>query len=141
MENYANFEQVISEHKQLKSLFSRIQKEFDQPIVCTRRLYAMLTEALVEISAHFQREEHNGFFEQIVAHKPCLRPQTEVLINQHVEFRQRLTEIASQLAQSTEDTLFDLSREFDSFLTEYFKHEGRENQLARQVFDGEPHVD
>lgn len=128
-----NFDTVIAEHKELKTLFADIQNEFDCLIVSTKKLHRMLTDAQTQIAIHFEHEENEGFFDQIVARAPWLKLQVEQLRLQHGEFRERLQQIVTDLASSSELTLYDLSRQFDHFLTDYFRHEGRENHLVQEA--------
>ena len=131
-----SLDEVIAEHKALKSLLSNIQEQFDAPIVNATALQLMIDDARRQIFEHFELEE-NEFFDSIVAKAPWLKTRADALKSQHEEFRERLDRISSQLEHSTEDTLFDLSREFDSFLVDYFRHEGRENALVQEVFTRE----
>lgn len=84
---------------------------------------------LCEVLADHFREEQEGCFDELVAQRPALAPQTRHMESEHGRLLSHLNEIVAFM-KKTGDTM-ETRRRFDHFHAEMVTHERRERQLLQ----------
>lgn len=130
-------ELLLEEHLELHRLLDEIRElvaakesPFDDLLPRLARIRALLV-------AHFEHEEAEGYFSDVIRVAPHYKPLVDSLCSEHPELHetlQTLIQDAEQLPGST-DCWAHVDRQFRTFFLQLSRHESKENRMVQQAYN------
>lgn len=123
---------VESEHRDLEDRYIEVGEYLDGPSCHVIALRRQLEELAAVLRSHFDNEDQEGRFDDIVITAPWLAHRAGELLEERQELLIRLDYLESQLefAAETASDICVLCREFRDFIRACRAHESRERALA-----------
>ncbi|MCA9052818.1 MAG: hemerythrin domain-containing protein [Planctomycetaceae bacterium] len=127
-----------AEHAALHDLMNRVREVFSQqPRSCTSLVDALRRLVDVVLS-HFDHEtEENGFFDQVIAHRPGVAHQAAELQREHFDLRSQLFALEQRAGRASNIDVDwnDLLDRFVAFERQMLRHELNETDLLQIVYN------
>ncbi|MCA9155008.1 MAG: hemerythrin domain-containing protein [Planctomycetales bacterium] len=128
-------EQLADEHHRLRDVLGEVREAVRDERTCVSTLIDLLVELTMVLRAHFDHEENGGFFRDVEADAPHLKPRSEALRAQHVSLCERLRVVRRCAERLPKDNCWmELSAAFDEFTTQFHEHETLEEELMQDAF-------
>ena len=130
------FESIDAEHRELDLQYEAIDTLLAGTTIDAAVLCRHATDLAAVLKSHFEREEQDGYFDEIIEQAPRTSREVAALEAEHTELLDRLTQLAGRLSKAV-DSAADctrLSREFRDFLSDCRGHEERENALIQDAW-------
>jgi hemerythrin len=138
------YETVLADHRHLCGLVSALQGRFNacaegRAGAARQDLPRMLEELLKHLQLHFATEEAGGMLEEAVCRLPRLSRQAMALEREHAPLLEQLGAIVKTARESgdLQPMCQELNGQFKEFCHDLLAHEGAENRLAAEAFQGE----
>ncbi|MGD9636226.1 MAG: hemerythrin domain-containing protein [Pirellulales bacterium] len=130
------YERTHLEHEQLRERIKFLHQRFDARSATPDEIVRLLGELRAALGTHFNNEECEGFFEQIVTQAPQLSRQALKLTHEHVDMLERLDAIVRAAEISAADGVFpdDLAARFHEFAKTLMHHESEENGMLQSAY-------
>lgn len=129
------FQEIDSEHRELERQYSEFDAFLGGEAVQTPLLRRKLAELAVILKCHFQHEEEEGYFEEIIAVAPRLSYEAEELEAEHDALLGRLEYLDDQLTTTVDaDDFTRLRKDFTDFIAACRAHEHRETALVQEAW-------
>jgi hemerythrin len=104
----------------------------------THRAAWLLAQLYVELRTHFEHEERGGYFDDLIARAPQLKPMADRVIDEHpilLRCVETMRDQAETAAASNRPTPWNHLRQlFEEFRNRFRLHEASENQLVREAY-------
>jgi iron-sulfur cluster repair protein YtfE (RIC family) len=130
------YEQTHLEHEQLRERIKFLHQRFEARPATPDEIVRLLSELRAALATHFNNEECEGFFEQIVTRAPQLSRQALKLTHEHVDMLERLDAIvrAAEIAAAESVIPAELSARFHEFSKTLMHHESEENGMLQSAY-------
>jgi hypothetical protein len=132
----AVFQEIDTEHRELDGLYAQIRVSLNDGLARPGVIRKWLTELSLKLSSHFEREEAEGYFDEIVELAPRLSSAAEALQREHSELLNRLDRL-HELLSPPDNGLANLElirQEFEAFLCDCDQHENCETALVQEAY-------
>lgn len=126
----------VHEHLELRRLLERLSAAFEAN-ESRDDLAVALGELRDSLDEHFQHEEVNGYFDEILERAPRLAPKVAELKRQHPSLLTAARGIQTWVDQAggDETAMERAESEYREFILELLSHEGAENDLLQQAYN------
>lgn len=134
--DHDSIELTQKEHEELRSKLGRIHHALPESEGRRAEIESLLRDLRDALAAHFDHEEHKGFFHDITERAPRLNPQADKLCTEHEEMLQTADELVQLVSAgaSSENWLPEVHARFREFSKRLMHHESEENGLLQQAF-------
>ena len=128
---------VRRQHAQLNSLLEAIENRFRHDHQPSRNLVSLLNSLAVHLQTHFEFEEADGYFEDIIQKAPRLVSAVDQLIQEHSKMLQEIDEL---IKIARDDFAFKhdttgLAKRYGQFRDKLAAHEHMENKLVQEAYN------
>lgn len=129
-------ERIRQEHERLRNLLGSIARGLLARQGTVEDVVQQFSLLRDELQAHFEEEEHQGFFDQITDQAPRFARQTTKLCDEHIQMLNEVTGLIGQAEvgdgsngwwSAMESAFHDLSKEL-------MQHEHEENELLQVAY-------
>ena len=130
------FQEIDSEHRELERQYAAFDAFLGGEAVRVPILRRRLAELATFLKCHFENEEEDGYFEEIIAIAPRLSHEAEELEIEHDALLGRL-EYLDDLLSTTVDATVEMAmlrQEFGEFIEACRAHEHRETALVQEAW-------
>ncbi|MCA9047145.1 MAG: hemerythrin domain-containing protein [Planctomycetaceae bacterium] len=130
------FREIDSEHQELERQYAAFDEFLNGEHVQCVLLRRRLAELAVILKCHFEHEEEEGYFAEIIALAPRLSYEAEELEAEHDALLGRLEYLDDQLTTVPDDPceIAKLRQEFADFIASCRDHEHRETALVQEAW-------
>ena len=130
------FEQACLEHELLEEKLRLLNLQLEKRQVPLEEVVKLLDGLRSFFVTHFQKEEHDGFFELIVARAPHLSRLANKLTHEHFELLERLDGLIRFARRGTGQPLCwrMLRLRLQDFAKKLHLHESEENGLLQMAY-------
>jgi len=135
----ATMRHAFEEHTRLTELLERIQHTLASPQADPAHVAEMFQELGAQLLAHFDQEEHGGYFTEVTERAPHLRSRASALEQEHADLAARLVALKQAAAMKNAEALGwqRLQQEFAGFFESFRVHEAAENKLLQEAYNDE----
>lgn len=128
---------MLAEHERLRILFQEMRIALSERRLKPALMVDFVTDFVQHVLAHFEHEEADGYFVDIVVVAPRLNGQVEMLRRQHDLFREGLADLRdlADCALGIESWWRALESRFHDFADRFEKHEHAENDLFQEAYE------
>jgi len=129
-------ERIRQEHDELRNLLRRVHQALEDDTSSHVQITAMLQDLSEHVAVHFQQEETEGFFDQIVRDAPRLVSHVDALRADHTKLLETMYGMKQQAAKrdDSESWRTGLAAAFHSFSKQLMNHESKENELLLDAY-------
>ena len=123
---------IDRQHAQIESLVQALDSRFASRQRANRSLVSLLNSLTAHLQMHFELEEDECYFAEVVKKAPSLGPEVERLVHEHALLlaeASRLVELSKEAFSKCADTA-ELANRFESFRERLRKHELAECELV-----------
>ena len=130
------FEEIGAEHQELERQYAAFVEFLDGETVQVAILRRKLAELTVILKCHFEHEEQDGYFAEIIEIAPRLSYEAEELEAEHDGLLGRLEHLDERLIVLHDDVdeIARLRRDFADFIEACRTHERRETALVQEAW-------
>ena len=130
------FHEIDSEHQELERQYAAFGAILDDESVHVPILRRRLAELAAVLKCHFEHEEEEGYFKEIIEMAPRLSYEAEELESEHDALLGRLEYLDDQLSTTVDSVaeFADLRQEFREFIEACRAHEHRETALVQEAW-------
>lgn len=130
------FEQTKQEHDELRNLLGEVHRALSKRQDTVDRIAELLTSLGEHAQTHFDREEANGFFEQVTAQAPRLSERANTLLKEHIALREAIRSLSVRAREnrSSPDWWEEIEAEFHAFSKRLMQHESEENAILQDAY-------
>lgn len=130
------FQEIDVEHRELERQYAAFEALLNSKSVRVTILRRRLNELAGILKSHFEREEEQGYFKEVVEMAPRLSHRAEKIEAEHEALLGRLGHLDDQLSTTAdvEDELTKLRDEFCQFIEACRAHEHRETELVQEAW-------
>lgn len=127
---------IQRQHDLLNSLIDAIANRFQHDPSPSRNLVSLLNALAFHLQTHFEFEEADGYFGNLMEKAPRAVPIVERILREH---REMLEEIEEMIATAKKDLnekhdTHELSQQYAKFREKLEEHEHLENDLLQSVY-------
>lgn len=128
---------IRCQHDRLNSLLEAIENRFRHDHEPSRNLMSLLFALVVHLQTHFEFEESDGYFEELVQRAPRMAAQVDHLLREHSEMLQEVDELVSIARKdlATKHDTADLAERYAQFRSKVVAHERLENKLVQVAYN------
>jgi len=127
---------IARQHLQIEALVDAVHRRFEERTGVTRNLVSLLNSLAAHLEAHFELEEENGYFEDLVQRAPRLSEHVDEMLKQHAlllaESRE-LVKIARQ-AFADDEPSPELTERYEKFRVDLLGHEKAEIDILQEAY-------
>ncbi|MEM1303352.1 MAG: hemerythrin domain-containing protein [Planctomycetota bacterium] len=129
-------ETIQDDHRELMSLVESLRRRLDGPAWTDPMVGSLLESLVAHLEAHFQNEEVDGFFDEVLDLAPQATPRVDALLAEH----QRMLTVADDLChryhrvRRTPVSWRHLGDSFQRLRQMLLVHECDERHLLQEVF-------
>jgi hypothetical protein len=128
------FQEIDVEHRELEQQYAAFDAMLDSNSVRVPILRRRLKELAAILKCHFEHEEEEGYFKQVVEIAPRLSHRAEQLESEHDALLRRLDHLDEQLSTTVGDEFAMLRQEFCQFIEACRAHEQGETALVQEAW-------
>jgi hemerythrin len=130
------YEQSHREHEQLREKIGNLHQRFAARGVAPDEIVRLMRDLRGALATHFNNEECEGFFEQIVTRAPQLSRQAQHLTHEHLDMLEQLDSLvrASEFAAEEGKQSPELATRFHVFSKHLMHHESEENGMLQSAY-------
>lgn len=130
------YEQTHREHKQLRERIKHLHQRFEARPATPEEIAQLMRELRSALATHFNNEECEGFFEQIVTRAPQLTRQAQKLTHEHLDMLEQLDSLvrACEIAAAEASVPAELATRFRDFSKHLMHHESEENGMLQSAY-------
>ncbi len=120
----------------LDSLLDALSRRFRKETQASRNLVSLLNALAVHLEMHFELEETDGLYENILWRAPRMTRKVDSLLQEHV----LLISLVSNLVETAREALttgsktVELAESFDDFRHRLEKHEEKEREVLQESY-------
>jgi hypothetical protein len=130
------YERTQLEHEQLREKIGNLHQRFAARGTAPDEIVRLLHDLRGALATHFNNEECEGFFEQIVTRAPQLSRQAQHLTHEHLDMLEQLDSLvrASEFAAEEGKLSSELAARFHEFSKHLMHHESEENGMLQSAY-------
>lgn len=130
------YERTQLEHEQLREKIGNLHQRFAARGATPDEIVRLLRDLRGALATHFNNEECEGFFEQIVTRAPQLSRQAQHLTHEHLDMLEQLDSLvrASEFAAEEGAVPQELATRFHAFSKHLMHHESEENGMLQSAY-------
>ncbi len=130
------FQEIDAEHQELERQYAAFDKFLAGESERTPVLRRRLAELATILKCHFDHEEEEGYFSEIIAIAPRLSYEADELEAEHDALLGRLEYLDDQLSTTADDVdeFTKLRQDFCEFIEACRAHERRETALVQEAW-------
>jgi len=130
------YEQTHREHEQLRERIKHLHQRFEARPATSAEITQLLKELRAALATHFNNEECEGFFEQVVTRAPQLSRQAQKLTHEHVDMLEQIDSLvrAAEIAAAESVCPPELATRFHDFSKKLMHHESEENGMLQSAY-------
>lgn len=134
---HEHYQEILNEHLELQVILDRIQAIFADPSRDRGPFAEAISELRSHLDVHFQTEEKEGFFKDIVSRAPWLKDSAEELRKEHGEMLETIQGVSAHLAQGEPSDSWwgEVKGLYDKFVSQFVHHEHEENRLVQEAYN------
>ena len=126
---------IDRQHAQIESLIQALDSRFASHQRANRSLVSLLNSLTAHLQMHFELEEDECYFAEVVKSSPSLRPKVDRLVHEHgllLAEASHLVELSREAFAKRADTK-DLAEQFKNFRDRLKGHEHAECELVEEA--------
>ena len=135
-QQHESFLQMLREHEELRVLLGKIHQLTSSCTAPVAEVRETVTAFFQHVLKHFESEEADGYFGEVVLQAPRVSDRVTTLGAEHTLLREQLAAISETVEafQGSETDWKTLGEELHQFSVELMRHENEENELLQEVF-------
>ena len=127
---------IARQHIQIEALVDALNNRLDSGCVATRNLVSLFNSLAAHLEFHFELEEEEDYFANILARAPQLAAQVDALLQDHVAILGEVSRLVEEARRAFADQLdtTELASQFVLFRQKLLDHEGAEIALLKEAY-------
>jgi len=127
---------IARQHLQIEALLDTLSNRFDAEKTVTRNLVSLINSLAAHLEMHFELEEENEYFGNVVHRAPRLSEQVNQLLLQHKVLEIEVEGLVNRArkALSENDDVSELAARFHKFRKQLLDHEHAEIDLLQEAY-------